>query len=105
VSPVLHRSSIYRNLLRFQPVTGKPRRRREDCKRWQRDKPMELWQMDLVGSCFLVDGRECKIVTGIDDHSRYCVIATVVARGTGRAVCTAFDHALQTGPSGVQRRC
>ena len=50
----------------------------------------------LVGSCFLADGRELKIVTGIDDHSRYCVIATVVARGTGRAVCTAFVRALQT---------
>ena len=96
VAPLPHRSSIYRILLRFQLVTGKPRRRRrEDYKRWQRDKPMELWQMDLVGSCFLVDGRECKIVTGIDDHSRYCVIATVVPRGTGRAVCTAFVRALQ----------
>jgi hypothetical protein len=57
---------------------------------------MQLWQMDLVGSCFLTDGRELKIVTGIDDHSRYCVIATVIARGTGRAVCTAFVRALQS---------
>jgi transposase InsO family protein len=32
--------------------------------------------------------------TGIDDHSRYCAIATVVPRGTGRAVCTAFVRAL-----------
>lgn len=95
VSPLPHRSSVYRILLRFELVTGTPRRRRrEDYKRWQRDKPMELWQMDLVGSCFLVDGREVKIVTGIDDHSRFCVIATVVARGTGRAVCTAFVRAL-----------
>src|SRR4051794_5249158 len=95
ISPIPHRSSIYRILLRFQLVTGKAwRRRREDYKRWQRDRPMELWQMDLVGSCFLVDGRELKIVTGIDDHSRYCVIATVVPRGTGRAVCAAFVRAL-----------
>ena len=47
MSPLPHRSSIYRVLVRFQLVTGKPRRRRrEDYKRWQRDKPMQLWQMD-----------------------------------------------------------
>ena len=31
--------------------------------------------------------REAKIVTGVDDHSRFCVIAEVVERATGRAVC------------------
>jgi hypothetical protein len=34
------------------------------------------------------------VVTGVDDHSRYCVIATVVAGPTGRAVCLAFAAAL-----------
>ena len=33
-------------------------------------------------SLFLADGRECKVITGIDDHSRFCVIATVVLRAT-----------------------
>ena len=41
------------------------------------------------------DGRECKIITGIDDHSRFCVIATVVLRATARAVCSAFVAAMQ----------
>jgi hypothetical protein len=31
--------------------------------------------------------REAKIVTGVDDHSRFCVMAKVVERATGRAVC------------------
>jgi transposase InsO family protein len=35
------------------------------------------------------------VVTGLDDHSRYCVIATVVRRATGRAVCSAFAVALE----------
>src|SRR5262249_25927317 len=39
-------------------------------------------------------GTEAKIVTGLDDHSRYCVICQVVARATGRAVCLAFAAAL-----------
>src|ERR671939_654771 len=42
----------------------------------------------------LVDGTECKVVTGVDDHSRYAVIASVVRRATGRAVCLAFAEAL-----------
>src|SRR5512144_2794430 len=95
VEPLPHRSSIYRILVRFDLVAAQPRkRRRSDYRRWQRDAPMELWQMDLVGSCFLEDGRELKVVTGVDDHSRYCVIATVVPRGTARAVCLAFVRAL-----------
>jgi transposase len=56
---------------------------------------MALWQMDIVGGMFLADGTEAKIVTGVDDHSRYCVIASVVARATGRAVCLAFASALR----------
>ena len=39
--------------------------------------------------------RKAKVVTGVDDHSRYCVIASVVERATGRAVCAAFARALQ----------
>jgi hypothetical protein len=56
---------------------------------------MELWQLDVTASLFLADGRECKIITGIDDHSRFCVIAAVVLRATARAVCSAFVAAMQ----------
>ena len=53
----------------------------------------QLWQLDLVGGVPLADGRECKVVTGIDDHSRFLVISTVVAVPSGRAVCEAFTAA------------
>ncbi len=56
---------------------------------------MYLWQMDLVGGVFLADGRECKMLTGIDDHSRYVVIATVLAVPSGRAVSEAFLAAMR----------
>jgi transposase InsO family protein len=46
-------------------------------------------------SLFLADGRECKVITGIDDHSRFCVIATVTLRATARAVCSAFVTAMR----------
>src|SRR5262249_28611140 len=38
--------------------------------------------------------REAKVVTAVDDHSRYCVIATVTGRAAGRAVCLALAGAL-----------
>ncbi len=56
---------------------------------------MALWQMDIIGGAFLASGREAKVITGVDDHSRYCVICQVVPRATGRAVCLAFAGALR----------
>ena len=44
----------------------------------------------------LADGTEVKVVTGVDDHSRFCVCARVVARATARPVCEALQWALRT---------
>ncbi|MGW9198727.1 IS481 family transposase [Micromonospora chersina] len=94
--PVPSLSTIYRVLVRHGLIDPTPRRRRrEDYRRWERGRPMELWQMDIVGGIQLADGGEAKVVTGVDDHSRFCVIAQVVQRATGRAVCLAFAEALQ----------
>jgi transposase InsO family protein len=43
----------------------------------------------------LADGTEIKVLTGVDDHSRYCVSAAVITRATGRAVCRALVAALR----------
>jgi transposase len=95
--PVPSRSTVYRVLVRHHLVEARPRkRRREDYKRWERPVPMQLWQLDVMGSVLLTDGREAKLISGVDDHSRFCVIATVVLRATGRAVCAAFGRALRT---------
>jgi transposase InsO family protein len=89
------RAGIYRVLVRHQLVEpGRRRRRRSDWCRWEREAPMQLWQLDIVGGIWLADGTELKLVSGIDDHSRFCVIAAVVPRATGRAVCGAFAAAL-----------
>ena len=89
------RSSIYRCLVRHRLIDPKPRRRRpQDYKRWERSRPMELWQMDVMGEVMLEDGTELKAITGIDDHSRFCVIAKLVPRATARPVCQALLEAL-----------
>ena len=89
--PGLSRSTVYRVLVRHRLIEPVPRReRRDQYVRWERPAPMQLWQLDVTASLFLADGRECKIITRVDDHSRFCVIATVVFRAIGRAVCTAF---------------
>jgi transposase InsO family protein len=96
VSPVPSRMSVYRALVRHGLIEPHPRKRPKDSYvRWERDAPMALWQLDIVGGAFLADGTEAKIVTGVDDHSRYCVICQVVVRATGRAVCLAFAAALR----------
>jgi hypothetical protein len=44
--------------------------------------------------------REVKMVTGVDDHSRFCVIAAVTERVTSRGVCLALAAALaRHGPA------
>lgn len=89
------RSAIYRCLVRHGLIDPKTRRRRrEDYKRWERSRSMELWQMDVMGSVYLTDGTQLSVVTGIDDHSRFCVIAKLVQRATAKPVTDAFLEGL-----------
>jgi transposase InsO family protein len=96
IEPLPGRSSIYRCLVRHGLIDPqKRRRRREDYKRWERARSMELWQMDVMGGVMLAGGLELKIVTALDDHSRFCVSAFLVFRATARPVCEALATALR----------
>lgn len=97
VEPAPSESSVYRCLVRaavIDPMTR--RRRRETWKRWERGGPMELWQLDVVHGFLLADGTSAKALTGIDDHSRFCVSARLMVRERTQAVCDGFSSALQT---------
>lgn len=86
---------IYRALVRHGLIVPNERRKRlRDFKRWERGRPMELWQLDVVGGVLLAAGTECKVLTGIDDHSRFVVSAGVMTRAVSRAVCGHFAAAL-----------
>ena len=93
--PLPGRTSVERCLIRHGLVTPQARKRkRSDYKRWERSRAMELWQMDIVGGVRLADGSEAKIVSGIDDHSRFVISAAVVVRATARPVCDALEAAI-----------
>ncbi|WP_442914416.1 IS481 family transposase [Kribbella sp. NBC_00709] len=93
--------TVNRILVRQGLLVERPRKRsRDSYRRWERPGPMQLWGIDIVGGVMIVNPvtgevREAKVVTGVDDHSRFCVIAAVAERATGRAVCLAFAQALQ----------
>jgi transposase InsO family protein len=55
---------------------------------------MELWQLDVMETR-LADRSAVKILTGVDDHSRFCVVARAMPRATARPVCKAFAQALR----------
>jgi hypothetical protein len=57
---------------------------------------MELWQMDVVGGFLLADGRRAKALTGVDDHSRFCVSAFLMLRESSQRVCEGLALALRT---------
>jgi transposase InsO family protein len=95
VVPAPSASAVYRALLRAGMIDPAARdRRSRKWKRWERGAPMELWQMDIVGGFPLADGSSAKALTGIDDHSRMCVCARLMARERTRAVCDGLRDAL-----------
>jgi transposase InsO family protein len=96
MEPVPSRSGIYRALRRAGLIDSQARRRRDRrFRRWERGGAMELWQLDVVGGVLLAGGREAKILTGIDDHSRFVVCAGLMVRATSRAVCSHFAEAMR----------
>jgi transposase InsO family protein len=95
VEPLPSRAAIGRALARLGLVrSGRRRSPRRQYRRWERGRPMELWQLDVMGGVLLADGRELKAVTIIDDHSRFCLAVGLVERATSRPVCGVFARAL-----------
>ncbi|WP_433206426.1 IS481 family transposase [Nocardia sp. CA-107356] len=94
-TPAPSRATVHRVLVRNGLVRHQEQRHKRKYKRWQRETPMHLWQLDLVGGIYLADGRECKLLSGIDDHSRFVVVAAVLSVPSGRAVADAFVRAMR----------
>lgn len=89
------RATVHRVLTRNGLIDPQAQQHKRKYKRWQRQAPMHLWQLDIVGGLPLADGRECKLLTGIDDHSRFVVLATVLVTPSAREVAEAFIAAMR----------
>lgn len=88
-------SAVYRALVRAGVIDPVGRRGRDQrWKRWERGSAMELWQFDVVGGFLLADGTSAKALTGVDDHSRFCVSAHLMPRERTQAVCDGFAAAM-----------
>ena len=86
------RATVHRVLVRNAMVAPQEQRHKRKHRRWQRETPMALWQLDLVGGIYLADRRECKVQLSIDDHSRFVVVAAVLAVPSARAVAEALSR-------------
>lgn len=61
MDPVPGRSSIYRCLKRHGLIElRRHRKRRDEFRRWERDRPMQLWQLDVMGGVQLDDGTDSR---------------------------------------------
>jgi transposase InsO family protein len=94
---ITSKSAVYRCLRRAGLIEPDGRRRRKrEWKRWERGVPNELWQMDVVGGFLIADNSRAKALTGVDDHSRMCVSARLMARERTQPVCDGLSAALRT---------
>lgn len=60
--------------------------KRKPFRRFERERPNELWQMDFKGHFPVDSGRRCHPLTILDDHSRYCVELGACADEQARTV-------------------
>src|SRR5690348_9201790 len=96
VQPAPSKSAVHRSLTRAGVIDPERRLRRAQIwKRWERATPMELWQLDVVHGFLLADGSSAKALTGIDDHSRFCISARLMTRERTQAVCDGFSSAMR----------
>jgi transposase InsO family protein len=97
VAPLPSESGVYRALVRLNLIDPEARRPRDrKWRRWERGTPMELWQMDVVGGFVLADGTKAKALTGVDDHSRFCVSAFLMLRESSKQVCAGLAAAMRS---------
>jgi hypothetical protein len=102
VDPPPGRTSIYRALVGNGLIQPRPRRRaKASYRRWEPSRPMELWQLDVKGGSWLADGCELKAVTGIDDHSRFCVAAGLIEWANAPA-CAGSSPPPWTAPAALR---
>ena len=88
------RATIHRILIRHGMVVPEPAKRpKTSYLRFEAEQPNETWQSDFT-HYRLATGKDCEILTWLDDHSRYALDITAHHRVSGPIVLARFR---QTG--------
>lgn len=94
VAPLPHANTITGILHRHGLISAAASAQRRAFRRFERDAPNELWQIDFKGH-FPVGGGRCHPLTVIDDHSRFAVALVACAdegrKGVQRALSATFE--------------
>jgi transposase InsO family protein len=85
-------STVHQVLRRNHLVAAQPPRTRKALKRFEREYPNDLWQIDAT-QVSLADNREAWVVDCLDDHARLCLAALACERPTGDAAWACFSAA------------
>jgi transposase InsO family protein len=85
-------STIHQVLRRNHLVTDQPRKRPKATKRFEREVPNDLWQIDATRTN-LQDGTEVCVVDALDDHARYLLAARACISPTTEAAWASFEEA------------
>jgi transposase InsO family protein len=85
-------STIHQVLRRNHLVIDQPRKRPKATKRFEREVPNDLWQIDAT-RVHLADGTEAWILDALDDHARFLLAARAALSPTTEAAWACFEEA------------
>lgn len=87
-------STIHQALRRNHLVADQPSKRRKFLKRFERDAPNDLWQIDAT-QVKLESRRKVWVVDVLDDHARFLLDAHACTKPTGKTVWRSFEQATE----------
>lgn len=87
-------STIHQALRRNHLVADQPKKRRKFLKRFEREAPNDLWQIDAT-QVRLESRRKVWVIDVLDDHARFLLGALACTRTTGRAAWKCFEQATE----------
>jgi len=94
-------STVHQTLRRNHLVPPQPRRQPRADKRFEREAPNDLWQIDAT-QVSLAGGTAAWVVDCLDDHARLCLCALACESPTGDAAWHCFTSA--AGSYGLPRQ-
>ncbi len=96
ISGPLPAASTVSNILRRHGLIGIGTRAGSTAfKRFERDEPNDLWQMDFKGHFAMEGGSRCHPLTVLDDHSRYNLVLQACGRETREVVQAHLEKAFR----------